>query len=224
MITVREYIYNIKEKLKLTTDDSDITNNYIHHLLNIQRAYYIKQKFTDYRRSLPETIKQAITVDMELVDSTIGMTTNDKILRSKKVVPAFINLEGRADFIRILSRDFKTVPLSYVTFDRFPYVGNDKWNKGISYVTVGPDDKLYLKQGTGLGNATRLLVVNSIFENPEDAWMASLNYSSTINYLDTQYPISAELAKVAISEVVRELSQTLNIPEDNKNDSTETRQ
>ena len=223
MSTVREVIYDVKERLKLTTDDVDITTEYIHHLLNLERSRFIKQKFIDYRKTVPDSILQGIELSMELTDSVPGITTGDRVLRSKTTVPQFINLEGRADFIKVLTRDFTSVPFSYVTFDRFPYTGEDKWNRNQVYCSIGPDNKLYMKSGTGYGNTILLVVVYSIFEDPEDAWFKSINYSNSINYLDTEYPLSGELLTVAISEVVRKVALSMDTPEDRDNDATESR-
>lgn len=223
MTTVSKCIYDVKERLKLTTDDVDISNEYIHHLLNLERSRFIKQKFTDYRKTIPDSILQGITLDMELVDRLPGITTADKVLRSKIVVPEFINLEGRSDYIQIRSRDFLSIPFSFITFDRFSYVGNDKWNTNHIYLAIGPDDRLYMRSGSGYGNTIKMVVMYSIFEDPETAWSRSINYDSSVNYIDTEYPLSGELLNLCISEVVKKLSNTMSVPEDKINDANETR-
>jgi len=221
MSTVRELIYDVREKLNLTTDDVDITNEYIHHLLNDERAYYIKQKFQDFRITIPESLKQTLKIELELVDSNPGITNGEKILRSKNVLPTLINLGAKNYFVRILSRDYNSIPYVYTSFDRFPYVGKDKWNLNTVYAAIGPDHKLYLKSGMGYENSFKIILVMGIFENPEDAWFNSVEYSPSYNYLDTEYPLSKELSKVVIQSVIQSLGITYQTKEDPTNNATD---
>ena len=79
MATLRHHIYSVREELKLLSDDQLYTNRYIAHLIDVQRSYLLQQKYSDYRKTLPESIQQTIEFGVERAQRVLGIP-GDSIL------------------------------------------------------------------------------------------------------------------------------------------------
>jgi hypothetical protein len=52
MATVSEIVYDVREALKLYSDDAEITNSYIKYLYNIKRSKYLRRELNKFQRTV----------------------------------------------------------------------------------------------------------------------------------------------------------------------------
>ena len=107
--------------------------------------------------------------------------------------------------------------ISFVSKERFRYVGNNKWLKNFIYATIGPDNYLYLNSANPQFLYLESLYITGIFENPEEIY--ELSNSSKCGFDDSVYPLEEALISPVIELVVKELSVPRYSPEDNINNA-----
>lgn len=222
-MTLREIISDVREKLKLTSDDIDIQDEYIAHLVNIKRALLIKQRFMKFTRNLPEEIKQIMCIDLEVIERIDGAACFGHVLASKQTIPNLIEIGGRSALVAIRTLDILHSNLNIVPVERLPYVGINKWLRDQIYVALDANNKLYLKSSNDLHLNLEQIQVIGVVQNPEEADALSCNTSDdTCEYFDKTYPIESYLVHDMINLIVQELSPGLQLPDDKINNSDES--
>lgn len=221
-MTLREITYDIREKLKLNTDDINITDEYLEHLINVNRIFLIKQRFSKHTRNIPEEIKQSICINLEPSNLIEGEACFGEILSSTVKIPPSIEIGGRNSIIAVRVKDILYPHLNIIPTERLPYVGYNKWLKNQLYIALDADNKLYLKSSNSQHMNLSSIKVIGVFSNPRIANELDCNKESNCEYEDTNYPIESYLVKEIVDLIVRELAPSLNIPEDNINNSDES--
>jgi len=118
---LKEIVYDIREKLKvLMSDDTNITDEYLIHLVNVKRAFLLKQKYSDVRRYIPDSVKQLICIDLAPTSKIEDFACAGKVLRSTITIPELINFNGIIGITKVSSLDFTSVPFNYISMGRFP--------------------------------------------------------------------------------------------------------
>jgi hypothetical protein len=85
-MTLNEIIYDIREKLKLFTDDIDIVDEYLAHLVHVKRSLLLKQRYSKLSKTIPEETKQIVCLTFEEVPSIDGQTCMGTIVKSVEKV------------------------------------------------------------------------------------------------------------------------------------------
>lgn len=216
---LRNIIYDIREKLKISSDDMDMTDAYFAHLVDTARITLTKQRFTKFSRNIPEETKQIISVPLSKVkDCDVS-----PIYKSDIIIPATMEIGGRSGILSVRVKDLSITHLNIVPIERFPYVGNNKWIQNQTYVALDADNTLYFKHQKA--NNPILLeeaFVIGVFTDPAKADMYSPNYDDSIHFYDKEYPVEGYLIKSIVDMIVKDLSATLQLPEDNINNADES--
>lgn len=220
-MTQRKIIYDIRERLKFSSDDSEITDEYLAHLVDVKRVFLIKQRFSKFTRNIPEEVKQIICVDMEATSDINGVCDSDTIMVSKEPIPGTLEIGGRSALINVRVNQITAPHLNLVSVDRLPFVGYNKWLKNQIYVALDADNKLYMKN-TSDKIFTEKIKVTGVFEDPEAADALSCESSNNCDYLDKTYPIEGYMVSDLVNMIVKELAPGLNIPEDKINNADES--
>ena len=220
--TLREIIYDVREKLKtLNYSESKITDEYLIHLANVKRAFLLKQKYSDVRKYIADDMKQIICIDLELKDKIEELNCSDKVLVSVDPIPELINFNGLFAINKVMSYDMTTIPFNLTTMDRFPYTGYNKWTAQQIYCAVGADKKLYFKATDPQHRLLRKVHVIGLFSNPEDALDYSCDEEGCEDILDMRYPIEDSLIHVLTGMIVQELAYRESSISDSNNDAKE---
>lgn len=195
-----ELIYNVRERLKLSTEDIDISDEYILHLINIERVFFLKQRFSKFSRNVPEEVKQKICVSLEEVND-IENLCDYKVLKSTVKIPSTIEIGGKDSLISIRNNQITGKHLNIVPIERLPYVGYNKWIKNQIYVALDADNYIYMIKTTDV-NFLKKVVITGIFANPEEAENLSCdnnNYNNKVcDFYEKEYPVEPYL----VSEII----------------------
>lgn len=217
MATLRHHIYSVREKLKSLSDDELLNNELIKHLLNTKRDYLLQQKYSDYRRVIPDNLKQTIEIELESVERVPGVPGED-ILVSKADIPTFANLDRLTNELILSGRDFIESYMNFIPYPRFLYVGKDRWLKNMIYGAIR-NRKLYLKSGNFTEKGIEILNLTTVFADPEKAYEMSVDFDPSIDYENTEYPLTGTLADTAVEMVCQDLLAKSQIRQDEENDA-----
>ena len=67
MSKVNEIIYDVREAVRQTTDDTDISDRYILYLYNIKRSKYLRQDLNNLQKTIDISILQTLCLELEEV-------------------------------------------------------------------------------------------------------------------------------------------------------------
>lgn len=227
MATLAQLEYDIREALKEYTDDSELDSRYIHYLINIKRAKFLKQRLDQLGRKFNNRILQTFCLGTERVSiNECGLDLEcDTILRTKRKLPDFLQLTDKDAIERIapsnrLSKKFNLIPkekASYLSNAYHPnkiktYLHND------GYLYFISNDDIFLE----------CVSITGVFENPLDL----IDYSNCCDCddqnntpcidIDTiEYPLEIELIDIVREDIIRDLLRVKQIPEDKINDSND---
>lgn len=214
MATLRELIYMVLDELKLSSDDSFFNEEHVAFLINKYRSFILKQQYKDIRKDIPESNYQTIDFHLIQVPAISGIPCEcGTFLRSENKVPYLIPVGTT----KIYTEGYYNNEISFVSKERFRYVGNNKWLKNFIYATIGPDNYLYLNSANPQFLYLESLYITGIFENPGEIY--GLTNSSNCGFEDSIYPLEEALIPPVIELVVKELSVPRYSPEDNINNA-----
>ena len=133
MSTYREIVYMILDLIKLNSDDAYYTEDHILYLIDKYRAYVLKSRYEkDQTGEISDNNYQTIDMDLEQYEDYV---------RTVNSFPEVSNV-GK---LRVFSKDMLSDEITFVSPERFRYVGLNKYLYHVIYATVGPDNKIYLK-------------------------------------------------------------------------------
>ena len=131
-----ELVHLVLDELKLISDDSHFQQEHILFLLDKYRVFLIKQKYSDIKKEIPDSNLQTICVDLERANSINGSPCDGSdYLRSVQKIPLLSTVYNP----KVSSLDYFRGNFSYVSRERFKYVGFNKFLKNQIYSTIAPD-------------------------------------------------------------------------------------
>lgn len=224
MSTKRELIYTVFEKLNISSDDTDITEEFVSSLIDSKRAMLIKQRYSTNSWNTPTEIKQELCLNLETVGNIDGMSCFGKILRTKEKLPKTIKLKGKETPINVRRYDRTSIPINIVPIERLPFVGHNSFISQLVYAALDFDNKLYLVSNQKKHHLMEVIKVSDVFENPDDAfeYKCSDDGESCDNW-DNEYPLEKSMQDDVINLIVKELASSISIPGDNKNNANDLR-
>lgn len=219
---LNKIIYDIRERLKLNSDDIGYTDEYLAHLIDINRVFLVKQRFTNFTKNVPEELKQVICVDLEVADSIDGEPCFGNVLRSVSTIPSLLEIGGRSAIIGVRVEDIMHPHLNIVSTERLPYVGYNKWLTKEMYIALDGDNKLYIKSSNPQHLNLEKIKLIGVFSSPEEAdAMLCTPVGEECDYFEKEYPMEGYLIKDLVNMIIQDIAPTLIIPKDNVNDSSE---
>lgn len=222
-MTYRELIYAIRDELKINSDDSDVSNEYIIFLCSKYRSYILKTE--KLNKKLLELISptsplyQTLCLDLEETNRTENEYSCDggTLLRSIQEIPNIIESVG--DVFIDTYNQFKSIRIAYITPQRMKFVGHNKWLKNIIYATIGNDKHLYLDSSNPAFKMLSKIKMTAIFEDEDTASELSCDDNDACDNMDKKYPIEDSMVAYLIQSVVKELLGIIYRPKDENNNS-----
>lgn len=230
MSKVSELVFMVTDLVKTMSDDSTINENHVMYLLDIYRAFLLKQRYEkDPKRLIPESNYQSMTVNLEQYQyqhdidissnntcimnegvEECGCTTNrETILVSSEEIPDIMALGIPRVYLSMgpFNYSFCRVPMS-----RFEVVGENKWLSNFIYWTIGPDNKLYMKSSS-----------NKCLLNIEQIHLSALfeSYRSSDTDLEDEFPIEEALIPNLLELVVKDVLGASLRPKDRDNNASD---
>ena len=227
MITYKDAVYIILDELHLDNDDSSWEPSHIIYLLNKYRSFLIKQRYSNAKTDIPLSYYQNYNITFNL-PNPIPLANVRCILQSTTTIPTILNLKGDTlETSAYLNNGYAPIAkeLNIIPTDRFKYIGYNKYLKAdIPYFTISYDNKAYLSTTIDYLNpnysTTQTIpsvVLSAIFENPQDL-LATKTITNTLNMT---FPVEDALIASITELVLKELSSTIYLPQDNTNNATD---
>lgn len=225
-MTKLEIIYDIREKLRIETDDEKFTNEYFSHLIDIKRMLLIKQTFSNLSKPIPIAYFSQICLDLEVANILDGCNSSKFgcELRTVDKIPRVMNITGREDLISVKTIDNLSTGFNNISIERFPYLGNNKHLSNQIYTAIGIDKKIHFFSGRKGFKLMTKVVASGVFESPSEASSMSCIDGPTCDEYGSEYPIEGYMANDIVNLIAKELGITiLQIPEDEINDASDDR-
>lgn len=219
MSTYRELVYLCNDELKLSSDDSVITQDHIIFLLSKYRAFILKQQYSDVKKQIPESNYQTVCLQLVEVPAISGESCEGgSYLRSKDKLPITMKIGTP----RVYPVDYYQGEITYVTRDRMRYVGYNKYLQNIIYCSIAPDGYLYFKSSNPQFLYLENVRFTAIFEDPTKVSEFQCSEEGVpCDILDREFPIEEGLTQGIVELVVKELKNAEFTPEDQENNAND---
>lgn len=220
-MTKKELIYTVFEKLKINSDDMDITEEFVSFLIDSKRATLIKQRFDKRPWAMPVETKQELCLSLTVVSKVADMPCFGRIVRTTESLPPSIKIKGKEGPITVRKYDASAIHVNIIPLERIPFIGENQFTAQMIYGTIDYDNKFYLISGSNKLNLMTEIKIADIFEDPSAAAAMECTASDEANceIWDRDYPVELSMADDIVQLVVQELSRTLQIPDDSVNDA-----
>lgn len=217
-MTKKELIYTVFEKLKINSDDMDITEEFVSFLIDSKRAMLLKQKFDAKPWAMPVETKQELCMSLELTDKVDGFKLAGTILRTIQSLPPSIKIKGKEGPVTVRKYDSSSIHINIIPLERIPFIGSNPFTAQMIYGAIDYDNRFYLISESGKINMMTDIKISDIFEDPSAASKMECN-NIVGEAWDKQYPVELSMVDDIIKMVVQELSRTLQIPDDSDNNA-----
>lgn len=225
MAKYRELVYMCLDLLKEVADDAFYTEEHVIFMLGRLRALLLKRKYQpNAYNEVPESNYQELCLDLEPADLLGDVCVDGDWLKTTKKIPSILSGVGNTKAYPMSF--FTSEYFTFVSMDRLPYTGYNKWLSKIIYCAIGPDDYLYVHSSNPQFKYLKKMKLDGVFENPEKA--AELLCDKTdedgnvaCDILDTEFPIEEDLVSPLIEMVVQELAGSRYAPKDDANNASD---
>lgn len=221
MSTYRELIYSVLDHLKLASDDTFFTEEYVCFMLGKFRGFLLKQRYADVRKDIPDSNYQTICLDLKEVPAIPDEECEGGVyLRSVEKIPYTMKIGSP----KVYPSDyFQGWNITLVSMQRMRYVGYNRWLKNIIYTALGPDGYLYFKSGNPQYLYMEKARITGIFEDPEKAEEISgcSDKDNQCDIWDREFPLEEALIEPLVELTVKWLSGSIYKPEDTTNNATD---
>jgi len=218
MSTYRELVYLILDEAKGLSDDFTYTEDHLIFLLDKYRSFLLKQRYTDVKKSIPESNYQTLLLDLIPVPAISGEPCEGgNYLKSIEKIPYLLTISNP----KVTAVDYFQGEFNFVSRDRMKYVGNNKFLKNMIYTTIAPDRYLYFKSNNVNFIYLEKVKITGVFENASTASKLDCNSSQNCELLDRIFPIEEGLIPPLIELTLKELLGATYRPKDSENNSTD---
>lgn len=220
MNTYKELVYMVIDELKLSSDDSTLTQDHIIYLLNKYRPFLLKKEYLNLKKSIPESNYQTLCLELIEVPAISGEPCEGgSYLRSTEKLPITMGIGNP----RVSPLDFYQGEITYISRDRMRYVGHNKYLQNIIYCSIAPDGYLYFKSSNPQFLYLENVRFTAIFEDALAVSEYECNSGEDIecDIMDRPFPIEDSLVTTLISLVVQELRGAEYSPEDSDNNAND---
>jgi hypothetical protein len=221
---IERIVYDVREQLRQFSDDGDIDDRYIIHLYNIKRARYLRQDLNNYQHTTDISVTQTLCMATEVVSANeCGLEYDcETILRTVDKIPTPLDLHLKSAIIAIKPTTRLAVPFSFTTKQKAVYSKYSPFNT--VYAFLDNDMYIYIVGKQAELNLIECVTVTGIFEDP----LALMDYSTCCGCDDakpcydmytTNYPLQPHYIDFIKAEIIKELTISVNTPQDRENDS-----
>lgn len=203
---ITKLIYAIKEYLRDYSDDYKYPDLYIKQLIEDKRIALIKEKMKQSTSIPNHEWFSNITLDLERVDRPLGQL----LLKSTKPVPKIIYTVFNGLLVDSVSPiDQIGRPFRFTTRKLSSYYQYENFVRPMSYIDY--DNYLYVVSEDVAFQRLQQVILRACFEDTEQLKEFDEN-------IDENYPLSYGDADLIYKDILNELINGINIPEDKLND------
>ena len=215
---INEVVYYCLDAIKAFSDDAYINEDHIVFLLSKYRGALLQQ-YHNIKKAIPESNYQTICISLTPTEAI--PCTNGPILQSVEEVPSLMSV-GQPSVL--LFNGFESENIVFVPFARLKAVGWNKWKKNFIYVSIGPDNHLYLASPNPQSYQLSSLRLKGLFEDFEKAAEMSCDAEDgkeKCDDMEKEFPLEVALVPDLIAKVVRDALGVFYRPADEKNDASD---
>lgn len=223
-MTQPQLIFDIREAIKQTIDDTNISDRYIMYLWNLKRSKYLRQDLNNFQKTIDNSTLQEFCLEMveaPISDCNLAYECGT-IMRSKLQIPKPLELHLRSAITKVKPTTRTAQPFNFVDKSRAIFSQYSPFNSSI-FAFLDSDLRIYLVSTSITVKLIDCITVAGIFESPEELKRHKNCCGCTTNpcYDDTitEYPLPAHHVDTIRNEIIQTLVGTLNLPEDNINNS-----
>ena len=217
MTTYREAIYMCNDLLKGMSDDFTYTEEHIAYLLDKFRALLLKQRYgNDPKKHVPYSNYQTLEIKFD------DFHEDKSYYTSTTTIPYMLQL----GIPRVISEgEYYDYTFDFISRERLPFVGFNKYLRKIWYCAINEENKLCLKPSSTKvivsENPPLTIKLTGIFENPREVIdEISFGESDTDTHeWDRNIPIEESLITTLIEMVVKEIAGSTYRPNDIQNNN-----
>lgn len=224
MATFGEIVYMCLDILKENSDDSFYTEEHILFLAKKMRALLLERKYRGSRNQaftqMSEENRQQVCLQV-VPAQNISSACNGKWLMSTAVVPELLTVEQA---VTCTGHDLLPTNVTFISRERMPYVGYNKWLQKIIYAARSIDGHLYLRSANPQFAFLSMVGVTGVFSDPEAAAnlcheVVASGQSACEDIMNQRFPLEASLVPICVEMVVQELIGSRYAPKDDKNNA-----
>ena len=241
-MTKNELIYLVYDRLKISSDDTDLSPELVSFQLDATRAKFIKNQYGNKDWNIPIELKQELCLGLEVIGDVNGVDCFGTILRTTEVIPRGIKVKGSdSSILRIRTYDRKQLALNIISMDRLPYIGHNQFTAMMTYAAIDVDGRIYFLSNNKQHKFMEAIKVEGIFENPDSIWpmvcneitaaQAATSKDLSIPFRsskpcapwDEEYPMEGSMIDEVMDQVIKHFSRREALPEDKLNDGEDDR-
>lgn len=218
MTTYRQITYMIMDELKLSSDDSIITEDHIIFLANKYRSFLLKQRYSDIKKHIPESNFSTICLELIRVPAISGEACEGgEYLRTKNKIPPILYMP------RVYPTDYFQGEITYIDRNRMRYVGNNKFMKNIIYCSLAPDNYIYFKSCNPQFIYLERVRLTAVFSDISEILDLQCDEEGRpCEIIDCTFPIEDSLIPPLVELIVKELRNAEYSPSDEINDAQDS--
>lgn len=221
MATFGEIIFMSLDLLKERVDDAYYTEEHIIFLASKMRALLLERKYRKSRNTSFTVVStensQTICLDLE-PEELLPMSCGGLWLKSTEKIPDTLGVfTPKASTVNDLLHSMVT----FIPYERMPFVGYNKWLKNIIYAARSSDGYLYLQSNNPqFMNLTRMRL-EAVFADAEKAaeLVCDEESGTKCNILEQTFPLESALIPSCIELIVQEITGSRYAPEDKGNNA-----
>lgn len=229
MSTFREIVSMVLDRSKLLGDDSYVEPEHVLFIISRLRAYLLTSKYQKTKAQMSPSNMQTLTVGLE--PSEESCACGAYMLRSTETLPQTLmlnNYEGLTSVSPVGLSVCRT-NFNFVSAARFPFAGESKWQRMMSYACIAPDNRLYVKSSDPIIEDLEAASVTTVFEDAEKAAQmeAKAEYDSCkpdetpCDVMDMRFPLEEGLVTLLIENAGAVVYETSMKPKDDKNSAND---
>lgn len=222
MATLRFIINDVLEILNRYSDDTNFSQEHIAYNVNTARAMFLQQRYGSRSNILPEKVKQHFNHELEMAEDNEFSSGLGTILRTVNPIQLPLEPFNFKSNIKISTGSYLDPYFTFISRERFPYVGKSKWVQNQIYVTIGSDFRLYFTSGNPNVKILENVKLSYVTESPEDVYPYTIDYDSNIDFWDVEYPFEQNLISQMTDMIIKKLGPKLEIPEDKNNNADDS--
>lgn len=230
MSTFREIVSMVMDRCKLLGDDNYVEPEHALFIISRLRAYLLTSKYQKAKAQMSPSNMQTLTVELEPAGEPCSCG-NAFTLRSVKELPNTLmlnNYEGVTNITPVGLAVCKT-NFNFVSAARFPFAGESRWQKMMSYACIAADNHLYIKSSDSLIEDLEAVNITTVFEDVEKAAQAEAQDKydecaegqTPCDVMDMRFPLEEGLVTLLIENAAQTIQDTAAKPKDDKNSSND---
>lgn len=221
MAKYSEIAYDILEILKGNhiSDDVDISIPHIMYHINNQRALWIRNEYNKPGRTIdPQIVQDLGCLELEESDTAdcCEITTDCIILRTKEILPNFIEFHDKSGITRVGPISKTNIPFNFVSYEKAVYSSFAKYGKGVFAFLL--NSRIYILVTDSKYDYLDYINVRGVLSNPEDAQRFKCDDEACFTY-DSEYPINTWMIPYIKEQVLKQFGVSMQVPTDSANDA-----